>query len=166
MIGLLLVLFPQISIHSLRMEGDSEQLRVAAAIVHFNPLPPHGGRQIHHHDQNRNNKFQSTPSAWRETLTVSARCNRKKFQSTPSAWRETWLLVFLYILIHHFNPLPPHGGRQRSQLNNAAGRNFNPLPPHGGRPKKGGTVIGWIDISIHSLRMEGDEKTAPTVPRA
>ena len=38
------------------------------------------------------------------------------------------------------------------------GFHFNPLPPHGGRPKKGGTVIGWIDISIHSLRMEGDFK--------
>ena len=25
-----------------------------------------------------------------------------------------------------------------------------------GDAKKGGTVIGWIDISIHSLRMEGD----------
>ena len=79
----------------------------------------------------------------------------------------------------NFNPLPPHGGRPLTSVYIIAHLYFNPLPPHGGRPhtyfssrsvgtfqstpsawretKKGGTVIGWIDISIHSLRMEGDK---------
>ena len=33
-----------ISIHSLRMEGDSLPLLLPYAYAHFNPLPPHGGR--------------------------------------------------------------------------------------------------------------------------
>ena len=35
----------------------------------------------------------------------------RKFQSTPSAWRETLLLPFFLFSRSHFNPLPPHGGR-------------------------------------------------------
>ena len=33
------------------------------------------------------------------------------FQSTPSAWRETHGILFCGNCGHHFNPLPPHGGR-------------------------------------------------------
>ena len=33
-----------ISIHSLRMEGDSCVAEIVAAVRDFNPLPPHGGR--------------------------------------------------------------------------------------------------------------------------
>ena len=33
---------------------------------------------------------------------------------------------------------------------------FQSTPSAWRETKKGGTVIGWIDISIHSLRMEGD----------
>ena len=35
-----------ISIHSLRMEGDCRSPIAALRILHFNPLPPHGGRPI------------------------------------------------------------------------------------------------------------------------
>ena len=56
------------------------------------------------------------------------------FQSTPSAWRET--------LRNRDLPRP--------------GIHFNPLPPHGGRHSKGVSISEMIDISIHSLRMEGD----------
>ena len=35
----------KISIHSLRMEGDSSCLADSLASVYFNPLPPHGGRR-------------------------------------------------------------------------------------------------------------------------
>ena len=33
-----------ISIHSLRMEGDFSFPSAGRTAVHFNPLPPHGGR--------------------------------------------------------------------------------------------------------------------------
>ena len=102
-----------ISIHSLRMEGDWNLDTGQASIDHFNPLPPHGGRRfaadvmysklsisIHSLRMEgdiaqsfqfcRKIVFQSTPSAWRETVALVVVlpivC---AFQSTPSAWRET-----------------------------------------------------------------------------
>ena len=57
-----------------------------------------------------------------------------KFQSTPSAWRETLYHRSVFFCGKYFNPLPPHGGRLRKYTD-------------------------WIlqsEISIHSLRMEGD----------
>ena len=35
-----------ISIHSLRMEGDNSLRTVSKGLFNFNPLPPHGGRQL------------------------------------------------------------------------------------------------------------------------
>ena len=123
------------------------------------------------------------------------------FQSTPSAWRETYQVLVLFCRQFHFNPLPPHGGRQlivfvllsgivisihslRMEGDPVLGkfalsdRHFNPLPPHGGRHitpllylsalifqstpsawRETCGVIRWgyrKNISIHSLRMEGD----------
>ena len=80
-----------ISIHSLRMEGDGNNHLQSILPVHFNPLPPHGGRQDRGQNKiYRNMIFQSTPSAWRETQKTSRHPARES----------------------HFNPLPPHGGRR------------------------------------------------------
>ncbi len=102
---------------------------------YFNPLPPHGGRRT----------------------VCGKRFRIEKFQSTPSAWRETRLYLRLEVFFSYFNPLPPHGGRRTQRRAEASGRaisihslrmegdkpvipsslrqmNFNPLPPHGGRP--------------------------------
>ena len=105
-----------------------------SSLRHFNPLPPHGGRQM----------FYPIP------------CLIMVFQSTPSAWRETLLPILSHLLKMYFNPLPPHGGRP---VNGTAGNHrlyFNPLPPHGGRPVHLDIYRFVVDISIHSLRMEGD----------
>ena len=100
--------------------------------------------------------FQSTPSAWRETSRRQCLypcCG--EFQSTPSAWRETRCAggvfgkstISIHSLrmegdydntrrtgdTHHFNPLPPHGGRLPGSSIVASSYYFNPLPPHGGR---------------------------------
>ena len=102
-----------ISIHSLRVEGDAPGcVRQERHPVHFNPLPPCGGR--------RHGKWNCQCS-----------CG---FQSTPSVWRETFAILCLQIPCYYFNPLPPCGGRR--QVNNKhslAPRDFNPLPPCGGR---------------------------------
>ena len=125
----------EISIHSLRMEGDRDPRCQESGSTHFNPLPPHGGRpgsgvrqadpkaiSIHSLRMEGDfliqfwcismQQFQSTPSAWRETVNHSAVFLRycisihslrmegdvfettssyydEVFQSTPSAWRET-----------------------------------------------------------------------------
>ena len=117
--------------------GRQRKSQHPATMTHFNPLPPHGGRQLLAHSYIlRLQRFQSTPSAWRETpflcLFVRSRkvisihslrmegdssstspcLGRWVFQSTPSAWRET-----------------PVGIPEKQKCN----------------------------ISIHSLRMEGDE---------
>ena len=102
-----------ISIHSLRMEGDTRRPYTRTHRQDFNPLPPHGGRPTH--------------------LRSAPRC--KKFQSTPSAWRETSIVLFWVAVLWHFNPLPPHGGRLHLVKVSLYGRL----------------------ISIHSLRMEGDD---------
>ena len=78
----------------------------------------------------------------------------------------------------HFNPLPPCGGRRKRAARAAYIADFNPLPPCGGRPNVivsdlldavfQSTPSVWREtldaiapsasenISIHSLRVEGD----------
>ena len=101
-----------ISIHSLRMEGDRFLGNIRPFRVHFNPLPPHGGRPGKKRTSSGEKRFQSTPSAWRETRCRCRSKCRTAFQSTPSAWRETQHLGRRFIVYKYFNPLPPHGGRR------------------------------------------------------
>ena len=104
-----------ISIHSLRVEGDSVHRQGLPLFRNFNPLPPCGGRLKYPETTLATTEFQSTPSVWRETRSPCDRMACKGFQSTPSVWRETRLPA----------------------------------------DAKAGTVI-----SIHSLRVEGDLYTA------
>ena len=79
-----------ISIHSLRMEGDSPRCRFVFWFNLFQSTPsawretPHGADFVFWF-----NLFQSTPSAWRETFAPFTFHSQSGFQSTPSAWRET-----------------------------------------------------------------------------
>ena len=101
--------------------------------------------------------FQSTPSAWRETCVnpspvqeVTISIHSLRMEGDKAAMWEP-------VSVRNFNPLPPHGGRHENTLLELAKRNFNPLPPHGGRPPMCGMDGGSREISIHSLRMEGDD---------
>ena len=85
------------------------------------------------------------------------------FQSTPSAWRETLCQYTSGFSLCHFNPLPPHGGRRIRRNTNGGICYFNPLPPHGGRPILDIAFSTQCFISIHSLRMEGDLLSQVTV---
>ena len=78
-----------ISIHSLRVEGDWRKQGNRSVFSNFNPLPPCGGRPRILKRKSRRQTFQSTPSVWRETAT------RKSGTS----------------MLINFNPLPPCGGR-------------------------------------------------------
>ena len=147
--------------------------------LHFNPLPPHGGRpevsytsvqesiiSIHSLHTEGDETHLPHPSA------------KLLFQSTPSTRRET-MRVVPYVLtdvisIHslhtegdmsyeerievlkNFNPLPPHGGRRMRSHAKKTITNFNPLPPHGGRHPAFHLLSAHQDISIHSLHTEGD----------
>ena len=101
---------------------------------HFNPLPPYGGRRPPSRSIFSDPVFQSTPSVWRETCTPTATTPATRFQSTPSVWRETCYNKIPMIHMMHFNPLPPYGGR----------------------PAELERLRYICEISIHSLRMEGD----------
>ena len=84
------VVIYRISIHSLRMEGDIVFYRIFPSCQHFNPLPPHGGRRRFsmwmpnpHIISIHSLRMEGDPSTLIYTVLLSI------FQSTPSAWRET-----------------------------------------------------------------------------
>ena len=129
-----------ISIHSLRMEGDCRSPIAALRILHFNPLPPYGGRHIYQKHDRKLPLFQSTPSAWRETSSGFLSGSSSAFQSTPSAWRETQERQQL-IISTLFQSTP------------SAWRETEPEEEPEEEP----------DISIHSLRMEGDGNALPQI---
>ena len=129
-----------------------------------------------------NTAFQSTPSAWRETtctetlgrsIRISIHSLRMEgdapsypalvafdlFQSTPSAWRETCCGWEGIAYTGHFNPLPPHGGRQFKTDLFTFSIQFQSTPSAWRETfgSSGKYVPG--KISIHSLRMEGDVDT-------
>ena len=173
-------LFPGISIHSLRMEGDrfgfcvfpgnqkfqstpsvwretQESSHCTVPSHHFNPLPPYGGRLRRNWKDCAISVFQSTPSVWRETdvqrlpdviFRISIHSLRME-GDIEKAYSSYWT--------GNFNPLPPYGGRLNFHFSFPPIRYFNPLPPYGGRREMTFTTLVYCCISIHSLRMEGDE---------
>ena len=151
---------------------------------HFNPLPPHGGRPYLRYTSAGTPRFQSTPSAWRETdkkggirhngdyfnplpphggrLFIFVRSDVESVISIHSLRMEGDLLTALWRRAYfHFNPLPPHGGRQIALSHPELQQYFNPLPPHGGRHTPCQMFCDPCFISIHSLRMEGDRQIHP-----
>ena len=139
------------------MEGDLCRLSYFSSLRHFNPLPPHGGRQMFYPIPCLIMVFQSTPSAWRETLLpILSHLLKMYFNPLPPhGGRPVHLDIYRFVVdisIHslrmegdcipisrilqtcHFNPLPPHGGRRRILSGGNVMSHFNPLPPHGGRP--------------------------------
>ena len=127
-----------ISIHSLRMEGDLRNFK----------------------RWKKSERFQSTPSAWRETQIIDKAgtvvdisihslrmegdyggfCGEdicRAFQSTPSAWRET-IRSGKRVKFHVFQSTPS-AWRETSAvcLHKWFPCHFNPLPPHGGRRRTG-----------------------------
>ena len=170
----------QISIHSLRMEGDLLYVYSVFTRFYFNPLPPHGGRLngrgfritlicISIHSLRMEGDLLLVLLAVQLVISIhSLRMEGdvlfpfcfspvKIFQSTPSAWRETLPTVRARRHLPYFNPLPPHGGRHSSLRSMIIPSfHFNPLPPHGGRHTVPEKCNFFAVISIHSLRMEGD----------
>ena len=125
-----------ISIHSLRMEGDSRRETAAFMADYFNPLPPHGGRR-----------------PLTDMVTVEAPISIHSLRMEGDVNSDDHLRHGVAISIHS---LRMEGDSGKKTVKHIVRGYFNPLPPHGGRPI--GTNDGGPDkaISIHSLRMEGD----------
>ena len=146
----------RISIHSLRMEGDYRRISADPIHHYFNPLPPHGGRRfekccyvvlvISIHSLRMEGDagvssigiktavLQSTPPAWRETKSITGLFRDSHFSIPPLRMEGDSCSHRATLRNVHFNPLPPHGGRQeKRRCRNTEVLHFNPLPPHGGR---------------------------------
>ena len=79
-----------ISIHSLRMEGDCRRAIKRLTPRDFNPLPPHGGRQHPHEHLLVHNAISIHSLRMEGDININHNNTPPKiFQSTPSAWRET-----------------------------------------------------------------------------
>ena len=121
-----------ISIHSLRVEGDSQSRTGSGKPDHFNPLPPCGGRRAELPDLTSMSDFNPLPPC-------GGRHNIKRGGSGKN----------------YFNPLPPCGGRPPSS-DVAAGNaiSIHSLRVEGDHCRPAHQT--HQGISIHSLRVEGD----------
>ena len=146
-----------ISIHSLRMEGDRDGDDEAFRILHFNPLPPHGGRLAAYVNIYLHEYFNPLPPHGGRRGEVGNHVTfAVNFNPLPPHGGRPYKM-FVSTPFRNFNPLPPHGGRQMTMTEiRKEVKNFNPLPPHGGRLVRGRYLCITHCISIHSLRMEGD----------
>ena len=80
--------------------------------------------------------FQSTPSVWRETASVEQEIFDISFQSTPSVWRETQI------------------------VNDCLDKlRFQSTPSVWRETQKENAPAVFSPISIHSLRVEGDNNS-------
>ena len=147
----------KISIHSLRMEGDRDRLTAARQFLYFNPLPPHGGRPRFYLHTNLHRKFQSTPSAWRETFFLAFMLSPLvSFQSTPSAWRETSAIICSRVQVARFQSTPSAWRETISPFWKHVQQSFQSTPSAWRETDIDSDEEEGKNISIHSLRMEGD----------
>ena len=115
---------------------------------HFNPLPPHGGRRLTQQQQNYVFAFQSTPSAWRETVQTGYQGGLHRISIHSLRMEGDKAIPQIIVELWNFNPLPPHGGRQFIIVFHSSTIHFNPLPPHGGRRTL--TIMTSSDDSFQS----------------
>ena len=138
--------------------GRPDATSFCKPLHHFNPLPPHGGRlSARTIERYVTSHFNPLPPHGGRHATCDQDIRYAKFQSTPSAWRETqvtddWLSRNT-ISIHS---LRMEGDPDAARSVASSTPNFNPLPPHGGRLVTICREFQEFFISIHSLRMEGD----------
>ena len=127
-----------ISIHALREEGDRPSFFKSSMSGNFYPRPPRGGRRVGMPQHVGVQRFLSTPSARRAT--VSSRDSPRTSKISIHALREE--------------------GDAAATLLSRVPSHFYPRPPRGGRPSALGSATFSSAISIHALREEGDLKTA------
>ena len=102
--------------------------------------------------------FQSTPSVRRETdYGTTDDAEDVQFQSTPSVRRETAMFLRFSTCEMYFNPLPPCGGRRDIDGAFQVLGEFQSTPSVRRETLENNIISEKrMEISIHSLRAEGD----------
>ena len=179
-------LFPTISIHALREEGDfllsflplsrvlfqsTPSARRATVVLstvgqkttYFNPRPPRGGRRRSPHaTMSFSHYFNPRPPRGGRLVAGDRIRGRRLFQSTPSARRATVSALARASSSFYFNPRPPRGGRPIWQAYQGRSTGFQSTPS--ARRATGRLFQDFRGryISIHALREEGDFTTMPS----
>ena len=146
-----------ISIHALRVEGDSPPPQNGGSRKHFYPRPPGGGRLALPVNIRIRLQFLSTPSGWRATavsgegiknwknfyprppgggrlVRAEAVAPLSEFLSTPSGWRATCCILLLSVrFCISIHALRVEGDLQVIRVSPAGKVDFYPRPPGGGR---------------------------------
>ena len=79
--------------------------------IHFNPLPPYGGRRTFLLMLLVYRIFQSTPSVWRETHDRTNLDDYRKISIHSLRMEGDHVNEISSTSCVYFNPLPPYGGR-------------------------------------------------------
>ena len=145
-----------ISIHALREEGDRLDTISNISRTHFYPRPPRGGRRTcGRHGQSLRHFYPRPPRGGRRPE-QHYHFALEKFLSTPSARRATLSVLCSHFGCADFYPRPPRGGRPTSMLFAAAFFLFLSTPSARRATVGGAGRKPSKDISIHALREEGD----------
>ena len=80
-----------------------------------------------------------------------------KFLSTPSGWRATRPEDFAHQFNDDFYPRPPGGGRPESVSGRTCSTLFLSTPSGWRATRAGQQLLNEFVISIHALRVEGDD---------
>ena len=148
-----------ISIHALRVEGDRKTSKSVPERTNFYPRPPGGGRlRAQVPPPRRAHYFYPRPPGGGRPVGVVSWFEFDAFLSTPSGWRATVLVPsellepFLY-----FYPRPPGGGRPIQYSGLSKSEKFLSTPSGWRATSQADTVATSQEISIHALRVEGDD---------
>ena len=147
-----------ISIHALREEGDRSSSCTTHRPSDFYPRPPRGGRRYGYGKHKVWVIFLSTPSARRATAVSPSNTYKLTFLSTPSARRATTILARSMQRGEFLSTPSARRATVRSVLSQSSRMDFYPRPPRGGRLPEIINEEEQLDISIHALREEGDQR--------
>ena len=145
-----------ISIHALRVEGDSSTFRSHQPHIRFLSTPSGWRATGAKVEISYNGQFLSTPSGWRATDHHTIIPHALRFLSTPSGWRATEVGFHRDVRQAVFLSTPS-GWRATSNTQTSARRLRFLSTPSGWRATSAFAFACWrSSISIHALRVEGD----------
>ena len=151
----------RISIHAPREGGRLVKIEPEKRIVGFQSTPPARGATVSLQQVVYCAEFQSTPPARGATNDQQANMDGVVFQSTPPARGATPpSTTFKEVLLWHFNPRPPRGGRPVPVTVIVGRAVFQSTPPARGATLYLLTEHRRSYISIHAPREGGDRKDA------